>query len=427
MRIGFIIGRVGGVDGVALEAEKWVTVLRRMGHKTFVLSGDIEGRPLNPEEDDLLRPLSFYGNECNWEQKQAYFGGPASTDELLDGIQRNARVISDGIVQWARRRALDLVVVENAGALPFHISMGLGVRMALEQLGLPAVTHDHDFAWERGDRYLSPREELNALVGENFPLRLANVHHAVINTPARESLATRFGIEAAVVPNVMDFNRPYGLKNDFNTTLPTDIGLGADDIPLFQVTRIIERKGIDTAVRLVSMLGDQRVKLVITGAPTDDPGGRYMRDLKDLIASLRLESRVRFGFRSVAREAGITAGGNKLYGLSDAYAHARACTFFSIYEGFGNAFVECVLAKKPIFVNNYKPVYMPDIGSQGFQAVMLEDNVLTDEAVAEIDGIVHDEARCREIGEYNFQLGRLHFSYEVLELRLAALLHKVVG
>jgi len=29
-----------------------------------------------------------------------------------------------------------------------------------------------------------------------------------------------------------------------------------------------------------------------------------------------------------------------LYTLSDAYAHARACTYFKIYEGFCNSFVE---------------------------------------------------------------------------------------
>jgi len=427
MRIGFIIGRIGGVDGVALEAEKWIKVLHRAGHETFVLSGDFESRTPDPDSDDLLLPLSFYGNECNWEQKQAFFGGRASTDELLDGISHHASTICDGVVEWAHRRKIDLIVVENGCALPFHLSMGVGIRMALEQLALPAITHDHDFAWERGDRYVSPREELNALVDENFPVRLPNVHHAVINTPARESLAGRFGVTAAVVPNVMDFNQPYGLKNDFNASLPGDIGLSSEDIPLFQVTRIIRRKGIDTALRLLSRLEDERVKLVITGAPTDDPGGRYMRELKELIASLRLQKRVRFGFRCITTQASVTEGGNKLYGLSDAYAHARACTFFSVYEGFGNAFVESVLARKPVFVNNYKPVYMPDIGSKGFHTVMLEDNLLADEAVAEIDAIIHDPARCREIGEHNFELGRLHFSYEVLELRLASLLETVVG
>ena len=39
MNIGIIIGRIGDVDGVALETEKWITVLKRMGHDVFVLSG----------------------------------------------------------------------------------------------------------------------------------------------------------------------------------------------------------------------------------------------------------------------------------------------------------------------------------------------------------------------------------------------------
>ena len=103
------------------------------------------------------------------------------------------------------------------------------------------------------------------------------------------------------------------------------------------------------------------------------------------------------------------------YNLSDAYAHARACTYFSTYEGFGNAFVEAVLAKTPIFVNNYKPVYWPDIGSLGFKTVMLEDNQLTDKAVEEMKEILYNDALNKEIGEYNYKLGKKYFSYERLE------------
>ena len=111
------------------------------------------------------------------------------------------------------------------------------------------------------------------------------------------------------------------------------------------------------------------------------------------------------------------------YSLSDAYAHANACTYFSTYEGFGNAFVESVLAKTPVFVNNYKPVYMPDIGSKGFKTVMLEDNVLTDEAVEQMKEIIYKPELNKEIGEYNFELGKKHFSYGVLQEKLEELLN----
>ena len=110
--------------------------------------------------------------------------------------------------------------------------------------------------------------------------------------------------------------------------------------------------------------------------------------------------------------------GIKYADLSDFYAHGRACTYFSTYEGFGNAFVESVLAKKPIFVNNYKPVYSQDIGCHGFETVLIEDSLLTDKAVEEMVKIIYNPKLAQEIGEYNFELGKKHFSFEILEQKL---------
>ncbi len=42
MKIGIIIGRIGDVDGVALETEKWIEVLKKMGHEIFILSGQFK-------------------------------------------------------------------------------------------------------------------------------------------------------------------------------------------------------------------------------------------------------------------------------------------------------------------------------------------------------------------------------------------------
>ena len=48
MNIGIIIGRIGGVDDVALETEKWINVLKSMGHNTYTLSGQFQERPMDP-------------------------------------------------------------------------------------------------------------------------------------------------------------------------------------------------------------------------------------------------------------------------------------------------------------------------------------------------------------------------------------------
>ena len=422
MRVGIIIGRTGGVDGVALEAEKWQAVLERMGHEVFILAGEYEGRAPDPASEDLFAPLSFYGPECAFEQKQAFFGGHSTASEFMARLRQNAEAVEETIVAWADRRKLDLMIPENAGTLPFHLSMGVGLHWAVGSMGLPVAAHHHDFAWERPGRYESAHGVVNDVVAEVFPLRGPTVRHAVINSAAKDELQTRFGADAVVVPNVMDFDSPYGVRDDFNGTLRRDLQVESDDLLLCQVTRIVRRKGIETAIRLVSALQNPRAKLVITGSPTDDPGGAYVEELRQLVAELKLGRQVLFAHRHFANVRSTSGAGNRRYGLSDAYARADGCTFFSNYEGFGNAFVEVVLARRPVFVNNYLPVYERDIAPLGFKTVQLENNQLTPEAVARIGQILADPAEQREIAEHNFALGKRHFSYATLEEKLSELL-----
>ncbi len=421
MRIGIIIGRTGGVDGVSLEAQKWQGVLRRMGHSVFVLAGEFEGRSPDPDTEDLFPPLSFYGPECAYEQKQAFFGGEATASELHATLDANAAAIADTIVAWAQRRRLDLLVPENAGTLPFHLSMGIGLARAVALLQLPVIAHHHDFAWDRPARYTSHHESINELVAATFPLRGDHVSHAVINSAARAELALRFGAAAVVVPNVMDFLSPFALPDDYNATVRRDLGVDEEDVLLFQVTRVIRRKSIETAIDLVHRLGDPKIKLVITGSPTDDPGGAYVSELKQRVGTFGLGKRVLFAHQLFANARTVRAG-NRVYSLEDAYTAADACTFFSTYEGFGNAFLEAVLARRPVFVNNYRPVFNDDIAPLGFQTVMLEESVLTDDAVAAIAGILADPSQGRAMAEANFALGKEHFSLETLAARLQTLL-----
>lgn len=422
MNIGIIIGRIGDVDGVALETEKWIHVLERMGHKIFILSGRFKGHPVPPERETLLPILSFFSPECEWEQNRAFFFPPDDPDELLGTIESNGHSIATEIFAWALRNKLDVMLSENASALPCHLSMGLGIKLAVDSMDIPVVTHDHDYAWERGTRYDSPFEEITKLVDETFPLRSdPQIRHAVINSSSREQLKRRFDIDAQVVPNVMNFNRPFGVPDKYNSDLLKQIGMNDDDIPVFQITRIVERKGIDVAIDLIGQLDDPRIKLVITGSAADDERKGYFKLLIDQVHEKGLGDRVRFAYHRILSERGRIPGGRKIYSLSDAYASSLACTYFSTYEGFGNAFVETILAKRPVFVNNYKPVFWPDIGSKGFKCVMLENNQLTDEALEEIDEILHSAELRKEITEHNFRLGREHFSYEVLQDKLEEL------
>ena len=421
LRIGIIIGRIGDVDGVALETEKWIEVLERIGHEVFVLSGRFREHPVDPRNERTYRPLSFFSPECEWEQNRAFFFPPDDPDELLTVIHENAHAVATEIFRWVLEERIDVILSENASSLPCHISMGLGIKLAAESMSIPVVTHDHDFAWERGARYDTPFPEVAELLEATFPLRLPSARHAVINSVAQEALRDRFDCDSVVVPNVMDFEKDYAKKDNYNGDLLPSIGISNGDIPLFQITRIVKRKGIETAIDLVHRIEDQKVKLVITGSAADDERKGYFLELINMIKDRGLANRVTFAYRKILSQREKGPDGQKIYSLEDAYACAVGVTYFSTYEGFGNAFIEAVLARKPIFVNNYEPVYWPDIGSLGFKTVQIEGGVLTDAAVAEIDRIVHDPALQREISEHNFELGRQHFSFEVLEQKLQRL------
>ena len=426
MNIGIIIGRIGGVDGVALETEKWIEVLKSMGHTVYTLSGQFQERPMDPSTETLVSEMSFFSPESFWSQKKAFFYPETNAGELIEHLNLYSRVIYKKILNWISERKIELIISENASALPSHLEMGLAINKVVQKSGIPTITHDHDFAWERGDRYVSPHREINEFVKEVFPLRAPNSVHAVINTHAGKTLKERFDRDSVNVPTVMDFSKPFGLQNRKNEPIHEHLGFHKDDLLLFQITRIVRRKGIESAIQLLHELNDKKVKLVITGNYADDAGSAYYNELVNLIHELRLGDQVRFAHH-LFHNKGLTNGSGEVrFSLSDAYARATACTYFSTYEGFGNAFVEAVLAKRPIFVNNYEPVYIPDIGSKGFKTVMIEHGTLTGEAVQEMSEIIYNPSLARQIADYNYELGKKHFSYDTLRGKMDELIQKAI-
>ena len=408
MRIGIIIGRIGGVDGVALETEKWIEVLKRLGHEVFVISGEFEFWKINRQYHTRFPVLSFFSPEVKWEQRKAFYQPDKDAGPILDHIENISNMIEKKLSRWVLKNKIEVLLSENASALPSHLSMGVAIKKLVKNTGLPIVTHDHDFHWERGKRYVSVHDEINTLIDDTFPLLLPNVRHAVINTFGLDTFKKKFNLDATLVANVMNFDREYGVPNKDNSYFLRGLGVGRDEIALLQVTRIVRRKGIETAVSLIEKLNDKKLKLIITGNNNDDQNRAYYNEIVDQIHDLNLSNQVIFASHMVRNHKD----------LSDVYAHGRACTYFSTYEGFGNAFIEAVLAKKPIFVNNYKPVFMQDIGNKGFKTVMLEDNNLTDDKVKKMADIIYDPERCREIGEFNYNLGKKYFSFDVLEEKL---------
>lgn len=423
MNIGFIIGRIGGIDGVALETEKWIQVLKKQGHTIFILTGLLDSYDF--DHVTMLPELDFHHPLTIREQEHVFFRQHVSEDRLISRLEKQTHHIETDILRWIIKQKIDVIVSENATSLPCHLTMGWAITNVLKKTHIPCVAHDHDFYWERGDRYKTKYGSIQKFINESFPINLPNVQHVVISLHSQKQLKKRKDIDADVVPNVMDFNVSYAQKDNFNKNMLKQFGIDSKkDIALFQVTRIGKRKRIDTAIELISKLDDPNIKLVITGTDIDDNNTIYYAELFDLVDDLKIHNQVIFAGNRFSGHRVKRKKHRQHYSIEDAYAYARACTYFSDYEGFGNAFIEAVAAKKPIFVNNYKPVYWPDIGSKGFETVMIENNCLTDKAVSQIKEIIHSPKQCREIAEHNFEIGKMHFSYEVLDDLLIQIFNK---
>jgi glycosyltransferase involved in cell wall biosynthesis len=133
-----------------------------------------------------------------------------------------------------------------------------------------------------------------------------------------------------------------------------------------------------------------------------------------------LDVRVNFVDDLIHAERGTTKDGHKIYTLGDVYPHADLVTIPSLLEGFGNAFLEAVYYRRPIFINTYT-IYSIDIKPKGFKAADF-NGFVSEAAVNHVQKILQDPKYVEEITEYNYNLGRQYYSFTVLEQQLQILL-----
>jgi glycosyltransferase involved in cell wall biosynthesis len=243
----------------------------------------------------------------------------------------------------------------------------------------------------------------------------------VINTSASRQLAYRVGVSSIIIPNVMDFENPPSRGDEYSSDIREALGIEANELFILQPTRVVQRKGIEHAIELISRLG-RKARLVISHASGDD-GYEYearVADFAEMMGVRAIFSSDRFG-----KNRGTTEDGKKIYSLSDAYPHADLVTYPSLIEGFGNAFLEALYYKKPIVVNNYT-IYTTDIRPKGFKVIEFDDYI-TEKTIQDTLRILDDPSYQEELCRFNYELALHHFSYKTLRNQLQVLLANAFG
>ncbi len=415
--IGFISTRLAGTDGVSLETAKWTEVLEEMGYSCFYFAGELD----RPENQSMLCPKAHFMHPDISAINEVVFGHITRPEEITHQIEHIKQELKDDIKGFINAFQIDLIIVENAFAIPINIPLGAALTEVVSELGIPTVAHNHDFYWER------KRFSVNCVwdyLNKAFPPRHPFIRHVVINSEARKQLAMRRSAAAIVVPNVMDYADPPDPLDDYASDIRDAFGIADDEYLILQPTRVIQRKGIEHAIELVRRLGRKGVKarLVISHASGDE-GVDYERRVREYSELMGIDTL--FVSDLINDQRGTSKDGRKVYTLFDVYPHADLVTYPSTYEGFGNAFLEAIYFRKPLLVNTYS-IYFHDIKPKGFDVVEI-DEFVKEETVNNVIDILANKSRAKAMVDHNYLLAKKFYSYANLKRKLRFLLTDFFG
>ena len=415
LSFGFVSTRFAGTDGVSLETQKWVDVLKARGCDIYYMAGELDTEP----EISHLVPKAYFQHKEILEVQRPLFSEKRRRRAITQKIHSLKEELRDAIQSFFEKFHFDILVVQNALAIPVNIPLGLALTEFIIESGIPAIAHHHDFYWER-QRFHSfaAMDYLKAA----FPPHQPNIQHVVINSLAGLELARRTGASWTLVPNIMDFKILPQEIDDYNRDLRKEIGLDDDSHIILQPTRLVSRKGIETSIELVNRLQLPKCALVIPHEAGDE-GFSYRQRVEDYAKFMGVD--LRLIHDRIAKKRGAGTDGRKQYTLWDVYPHADLISYPSIYEGYGNAFVEAIYFRKPILVNRYQ-IFEADIEPKGFEVISF-DGFITSETVQHVKQVLNSPDQLAQMAETNYMLGWRYLSFEMLEEKFEALLTNFYG
>lgn len=139
--IGFISTRIAGTDGVSLETGKWAEVLEEMRYTCFYFGGELD----RPHERCMLSPMAHFEHPEISSINEFVYRNITRPEEITDKIEKIKRQLTFDIKGFIRTFEIDLIIVENAFAIPLNIPLGLALTEYIAETGIPTIAHNHDF------------------------------------------------------------------------------------------------------------------------------------------------------------------------------------------------------------------------------------------------------------------------------------------
>ena len=437
-RIGIISGKLGDVDGVSLEADKWIDLLQAFGHTLLTIAG----RYANPlsgvakENQILLETIDFDSHRQKYYEKLVFpylHNNSPSLEkglkhELLESMVAEGSEVASQLHELVQENEIDVIIAQNTNAMPMTLLGGLGVYELATRMQVATIFHHHDFWWERS-RF--SHNYIESLLNRIMPPANLSLEHVVLTSYAEHILRSLMRIQPFVIPNCEDFNNPP-VMDEYNCHFREDFKFEARDILIVQPTRIVRRKRIEDSIALVGRLIrkypelEDRVHYIISLYQGDEPDKDYIRIIREMAAELGIP--LHLISHRVSSVRGLDDEGRRLYTNRDVLVNADMVTYLPIWEGFGNALLEAMAARVPVVTTTYL-VYKTDIKPTGVENIELRARydesgmlVIPDEAADQMYHLLtHPESR-REVVEKNFTLAREDFGLDTLRSKIQFLL-----
>jgi glycosyltransferase involved in cell wall biosynthesis len=431
--------RVGKTDGVSLEIAKRKQILTQMGHQVYLLSGPNQlGANFVIDEFEFDRPriAKLWQNTIN--ECRDY--------DSSEGLKKELFTVKEQIEQKLDRifssHEFDIIYVHNMLSMAINLAATIALVTVIKRYNLPCVAVHHDFYWEGAISTTPTFPFVEELIQTYLVPKLSLVKHITINTLNHEKLLRERGIEAQVNYDVFDFHQPQWKIDNYNHDFRKIIGLQENDIIVLQATRIVPNKTIEFAIEFVYQFQklrqtfentqlyngkwfhtSNRIVLILSGY-TETACTWYKERLQDLAKKRNVHT---LFLEDIVRPVRKIQGDTKHFSFWDPYVFADLVTFPSIWEGWGNQFIETIFAKKPIVVFEY-PVFKKDIASEEYQVISLgdrytpaKDNGLCSlpsenllKAMGKTIDILLDSEKYEEVVETNFCIGEKNHSYTTL-------------
>ncbi len=301
--------RLGGADGVAVEARKWEWALHELGFDVRRVAGEF---------DDGLRTDDAWLPFLAIDPVEGSEPDPGALVAALAGV--------------------DLVIVENLCSLPINPDASTLAAGVLGAHDGSVTFHHHDLPWQRAGLFAPP----------DIPPHRPNSLHVTVNDYSRAQLEHR-GFQGVTIRNAFDLDPVPGDREGTRA----QFGFARDDVVLLQPSRAIPRKNVPAAVAFATELAameSRNVRLWITG-PAEDG--------YDIV------------FARILDDAGIPITVGRAPSSSDAYAAADLVVYPSTWEGFGNPVIESIAHRRPIAVGSY-PV-LDELRAFGVELLSVDD------------------------------------------------------